>query len=54
MFKQVINFNVREAERERQFNDFIDKKDSILSGIVKRLEFGNVIVDLGRTEAIIQ
>ncbi len=52
--KQVINFNVREAERERQFNDFIDKKDMILSGIVKRLEFGNVIVDLGRTEAIIQ
>ncbi len=52
--KQVINFNVREAERERQFNDFIDKKDTILSGIVKRLEFGNVIVDLGRTEAIVQ
>ena len=52
--KQVISFNVREAERERQFNDFIEKKDSILSGIVKRLEFGNVIVDLGRTEAIIQ
>jgi len=52
--KQVISFNVREAERERQYNDFIDKKDSILSGIVKRLEFGNVIVDLGRTEAIIQ
>ena len=52
--KQVINFNVREAERERQYNDFKDKKDTILSGIVKRLEFGNVIVDLGRTEAIIQ
>ena len=52
--KQVINYNVREAERERQYNDFIDKKDTILSGIVKRLEFGNVIVDLGRTEAIIQ
>ena len=52
--KQVISSNVREAERERQFNDFIDKKDTILSGIVKRLEFGNVIVDLGRTEAIIQ
>ena len=52
--KQVISTNVREAERERQFNDFIDKKDTILSGIVKRLEFGNVIVDLGRTEAIIQ
>ena len=40
--KQVISFNVREAERERQYNDFIDKKDTILSGIVKRLEFGNV------------
>ena len=52
--KQVISFNVREAEREKQYNDFIDKKDTILSGIVKRLEFGNVIVDLGRTEAIIQ
>jgi len=52
--KQVINFNVREAERERQYNDFIEKKDTVLSGIVKRLEFGNVIVDLGRTEAIIQ
>ena len=52
--KQVISHNVREAERERQFNDFIDKKDTILSGIVKRLEFGNVIVDLGKTEAIIQ
>ena len=36
--KQVISFNVREAERERQFNDFKDKKDTILSGIVKRLE----------------
>tara|TARA_E500000178_G_scaffold63665_1_gene60593 strand:- start:36 stop:1628 length:1593 start_codon:yes stop_codon:yes gene_type:complete len=52
--KQVISSNVREAERDRQFNEFIDKKDSILSGIVKRLEFGNVIIDLGRTEAIIQ
>jgi len=52
--KQVISYNVREAERERQFNDFIDKKDTILSGIVKRLEFGNVIVDLGRAEGIIQ
>ena len=52
--KQVISTNVREAERERQYNDFIDKKENIVSGIVKRLEFGNVIVDLGRTEAIIQ
>jgi len=52
--KQVISSNVREAERERQYNDFVDKKDSILSGIVKRLEFGNVLVDLGKAEAIIQ
>ena len=52
--KQVISFNVRDAERERQYNDFIDKKETILSGIVKRLEFGNVIVDLGKAEAIIQ
>ena len=52
--KQVITYSVREAERERQFNDFKDKIDTILSGIVKRLEFGNVIVDLGGTEAIIQ
>ena len=52
--KQVISYNVREAERERQYNDFIDKKDSILSGIVKRLEFGSVVIDLGKAEAIIQ
>ena len=52
--KQVISYNVRETERERQFNDFIDNKDTIWSGIVKRLEFGNVIVDLGKAEAIIQ
>jgi len=52
--KQVITFNVREAERERQYNEFKEKKDTILSGIVKRLEFGNIIVDLGKTEAIVQ
>ena len=52
--KQVISQNVREAERERQFNDFKDKKDEILSGIVKRLEYGNVIVDLGKAEGIIR
>ena len=52
--KQVITFSVREAERQRQYDDYKDKIDSILSGIVKRLEFGNVIVDLAGTEAIIQ
>ncbi len=52
--RQVITQSVRAAERERQYNDFIDKKDEILSGIVKRLEYGNVIVDLNRAEAIIR
>jgi len=52
--RQVINQSVRAAERERQYNDFIDKKGEVLSGIVKRLEYGNVIVDLNRAEAIIR
>ena len=52
--RQVITQSVRAAERERQYNDFIDKKDEILSGIVKRLEYGNIIVDLNRSEAIIR
>ena len=52
--KQVITYNVREAERDIQYNNFKDKKGEILSGIVKRLEFGNVIVDLGKTEGIIR
>ena len=45
--KQVISQRVKEAERTRQYNDFIDKQGQILSGIIKRLEYGNVIVDLG-------
>ena len=52
--RQVITQNVRAAERERQYNDFIDKKGEILSGIVKRLEYGNVIIDLNKSEAIIR
>ena len=52
--RQVITQSVRAAERERQYNDFIEKKGEILSGIVKRLEYGNVIVDLNRSEAIIR
>ena len=51
--RQVITQDVRQAERERQYNDFIEKKGEILSGIVKRLEYGNLIVDLNRAEAII-
>jgi len=52
--RQVITQSVRAAERERQYNDFIDKKGEILSGIIKRLEYGNVIIDLNRSEAIIR
>ena len=44
--KQVISSKVREAEKNRQYEDFIDKQGQILSGIIKRLEYGNVIVDL--------
>ena len=52
--RQVIIGSVRAAERERQYNDFIDKKGEILSGIMKREEYGNVIVDLNRSEAMIK
>ncbi|OUW73846.1 MAG: transcription termination/antitermination protein NusA [Pelagibacteraceae bacterium TMED216] len=52
--KQVISSKVREAEKTRQYNDFIDKQGQILSGIIKRLEYGNVIVDLGKSEAVIK
>tara|TARA_B100000029_G_scaffold456444_1_gene484453 strand:- start:164 stop:1711 length:1548 start_codon:yes stop_codon:yes gene_type:complete len=52
--RQVITQSVRNAERERQYNEFIGKKDEILSGIVKRLEYGSVIVDLNKAEAIIR
>ena len=52
--RQVITQSVRFAEKERQYNDFVGKKGEILSGIVKRLEYGNVIVDLNRAESIIK
>lgn len=51
--KQVIVQKVRGAERERQFEEFKDRVGEIITGIVKRVEYGNVIVDLGRAEAII-
>ena len=50
--KQVISSRVREAEKNRQYEDFIDKQSQILSGIIKRLEYGNVIVDLGKAEGL--
>ena len=52
--KQVISSRVREAEKNRQYEDFIDKQSQILSGIIKRLEYGNVIVDLGKAEIVIK
>ena len=52
--KQVIFQKVRDAERDRQYDEFKDKINEVISGIVKRVEYGNVIVDLGRNEAIIR
>ncbi|MGE0611779.1 MAG: transcription termination factor NusA [Hyphomicrobiales bacterium] len=52
--KQVIVQKVREAERERQYNEFKDRAGEIVNGIVKRVEYGNVVVDLGRAEAIVR
>ena len=52
--KQVITQKVREAERDRQYEDFKDRIGEIINGIVKRVEYGHVIVDLGRAEAIIR
>lgn len=52
--KQVIIQRVAEAEREKQYEDFKDRKGEILNGTVKRIEFNNIIVDLGRAEAIIK
>ena len=52
--KQVIFQKVRDAERDRQYDEFKDKINEVISGIVKRVEYGNVIVDLGRNEAVIR
>ena len=52
--KQVIVQKVREAERDRQFDEFKDRIGEIINGTVKRVEYGNVIVDLGRGEAILR
>jgi N utilization substance protein A len=52
--KQVITQKVREAERERQFEEYKDRIGEIVNGVVKRVEYGNVIVDLGRAEAVMR
>src|SRR5499425_584050 len=52
--KQVIFQKVRDAERERQFEEFTDRTSEIITGVVKRVEFGHVVVDLGRAEGVIR
>ncbi|HMB12304.1 transcription termination factor NusA [Saliniramus sp.] len=52
--KQVIVQKVRDAERDRQYEEFKDRVGEIINGQVKRVEYGNVIVDLGRAEAIVR
>lgn len=52
--KQVITQKVRDAERDRQYEDFKDRVGEIINGIIKRVEYGHVIVDLGKAEAIIR
>ncbi|MBX2855043.1 MAG: transcription termination factor NusA [Rhodobacteraceae bacterium] len=52
--KQVILQKVREAERARQFDEFKDRIGTIINGVVKRVEYGNVVVDVGRGEAMLR
>ena len=52
--KQVIVQKVRDAEREKQYEEFKDRVGEVVNGLVKRVEYGNVIVDLGRGEAFIR
>ena len=52
--KQVIFQKVRDAERERQFEEFQDRADEVITGVIKSVEFGHVIVNLGRAEGVIR
>ncbi|HVC52719.1 MAG TPA: transcription termination factor NusA [Stellaceae bacterium] len=52
--KQVIVQKVRDAERQRQYLEFKDRVGEIVNGLVKRVEYGNVVVDLGRAEAMLR
>jgi transcription termination/antitermination protein NusA len=54
MAKQVIVQRVREAERARQYEEYKDRIGEIINGLVKRVEFGNVVVDLGRAEGLLR
>jgi len=52
--KQVIVQRVREAEREQQYEEFKDRVGEVINGLVKRVEYGNVVLDLGRSEAVVR
>lgn len=52
--KQVITQKVREAERNKQYEEYKEKVGTIINGTVKRIEFGNVILDIGKTEALLR
>ena len=52
--KQIIFQKVRDAERERQYEEFKDRQGEIITGVVKRVEFGHIVVDLGRAEGVIR
>ncbi len=52
--KQVIVQKVREAERDRQYEEYKDRKGEIVNGLVKRVEYGNVTIDLGRAEGVLR
>jgi N utilization substance protein A len=54
MARQVVTGKVREAERERQYEEYKDRVGEIVNGAVKRVEYGNVVVDLGRGEGIMR
>ena len=54
MARQVVTGKVREAERERQYEEYKDRVGEIVNGTVKRVEYGNIVVDLGRGEGIVR
>lgn len=52
--KQVIMQNIREAERDQQYSEFQGRVGEIVSGVIKRIEYGNATIDLGRAEAVLR
>ncbi len=52
--KQVITQKVREAERNKQFDEYKEKIGTIVNGVIKRIEFGNVVLDIGKAEAVLK